>query len=249
MTRSLLVAALVLAATTSLTACNKSDDQPKPKPAAPGSDKPAPTGSGKIEGNVLFTGNAPPPEDWGGSRNADCASKHPDKIQLVKVDNGKLADAFVYVKEGLPPGSYETPTAKVSLDQKNCEFVPRVFGVVAGQEIEAGNSDAFMHNVKSGEFNQGFPSAGVKRSLKLNEEKLPSKIMCDVHPWMQAYAGVMSHPYFAVTKADGTFTISGLVDGTYTLAAWHEKLGTIEVKDVKVTAAAPGKVDLTYAAR
>lgn len=247
-TRSLLLAALALVGTTALCACNNTE-KPKPKPTVPGADKPAPTGSGKIEGNVLFTGNPPPPEEWGGSRNADCATKHDKMIQLVKVADGKLADAFVYVKDGLPPGTYDVPTTKVSLDQKNCEFEPRVFGVVAGQEIEAGNSDAFMHNVKSSEFNQGFPSAGVKRSLKLNEEKLMSKILCDVHPWMQAYAGVMSHPYFAVTKADGTFSLSGLVDGTYTVAAWHEKLGTIEVKDVKVTAAAPGKVDLTYAAR
>jgi hypothetical protein len=247
-TRPLLLATLALLSATALAACD-SGDKPKPKPAVPGGDKPAPTGAGKIEGNVLFTGTPPPPEEWGGSRNADCATKHDKTIQLVKVEGGKLADAFVYVKEGLPPGTHEPPATKVSLDQKNCEFVPRVFGVVATQEIEAGNSDAFMHNVKSSEFNQGFPSAGVKRSLKLNEEKVMSKILCDVHPWMQAYAGVMSHPYFQVTKADGTFSIGGLVDGTYTVAAWHEKLGTIEVKDVKVTAAAPGKVDLTYAAR
>ena len=248
MTRSVLLAALALVSATALAACD-SGDKPKPKPTVPGGDKPAPTGAGKIEGNVLFTGTPPPPEEWGGSRNTDCATKHDKTIQLVKVEGGKLADAFVYVKEGLPPGTHEPPATKVSLDQKNCEFEPRVFGVVASQDIEAGNSDAFMHNIKSAEFNQGFPSAGVKRSLKLNDEKVMSKILCDVHPWMQAYAGVMNHPYFQVTKADGTFSIAGLVDGTYTVAAWHEKLGTIEVKDVKVTAAAPGKVDLTYAVR
>ena len=49
---------------------------------------------------------------------------------------------------------------------------------------------------------------------------------CDVHGWMNAFAGVLDHPYFAVSKPDGSFTIANLPPGTYTLAAWHEKLGT-----------------------
>lgn len=229
--------------------CQGDSSGPKPKPTTTAAAQPAPKGSATIQGTARFSGTVPPPEAWGGATNADCKSKHEATIQLVKVQDGKLEDAFVYVKEGLPPGSYDVPKEKVSLDQKNCEFVPRVFGVVASQDIEAGNSDAFMHNVKSAEFNQGFPSAGVKRVLNLNEEKLMSVIQCDVHPWMRAYAGVMSHPYFAVTKADGAFTISGLTDGTYTVAAWHEKLGQVEVKAVKASAAEPGKAELTFAAK
>jgi hypothetical protein len=239
--------ALVAAAALLVAACQDGGSKPKPTGSGAGSEKPAPTGSAVIRGTVKFTGTVPPPEAWGGSGNADCKSKHEQTIQLVKVADGKLEDAFVWVKEGLPPGTHDPPATKVSLDQKNCEFVPRVFGVVAGQDIEAGNSDAFMHNVKSSEFNQGFPSAGVKRSLKLNDEKLMSVIMCDVHPWMRAYAGVMGHPYFQVTKTDGAFAISGLVDGTYTVAAWHEKLGQVEVKEVKASAAQPGAAELVFA--
>jgi uncharacterized protein (DUF2141 family) len=51
-------------------------------------------------------------------------------------------------------------------------------------------------------------------------------IKCDVHPWMQSYMGVFSHPFFAVTGADGKFTIANLPAGTYEVEAWHEKLGT-----------------------
>jgi hypothetical protein len=148
------------------------------------------------------------------------------------------------VKEGLPKGSYPTPTEPVVFDQKGCEFSPRVFGVRAGQPIAMGNSDKLMHNVKSPEFNQGFPF-GVKRTMTLNDPAVMAIIKCDVHPWMRSYAGVMEHPYFAVTGEDGTFEIKGLVDGEVTVEAWHEKLGKQELK-VKVSAAEPAKADFTF---
>ena len=231
-----------------LVAC-KDDHKPS---SAKGPDKatadvPAPTGNDVIKGVVKFEGAVPAEEKWPGSGNADCKGLRPDTIQYVLVKDGKLQDAFVYVKEGLPKGSYPVPGEPVTFDQKSCEFSPRVFGVRSGQPIAMGNSDKLMHNVKSAEFNQGFPF-GVKKTMQLNDAAVMSTIKCDVHPWMRSYAGVMDHPYFAVTKEDGSFEIKGLVDGEYTVEAWHEKLGTQTAK-VKVGAAAPGSVELVFKAR
>jgi hypothetical protein len=223
---------------------NKSEGGKSTKTAKPGADKPAPTGSAEIAGVVRFDGTAPEPEPWGGKSNADCQKLHPETIQLVKVADGKLEDAFVYVKAGLPEGTYPTPDAKIAFDQKGCEFSPRVFGMMSGQMLAADNNDRFMHNVKSPEWNQGFPF-GVKKDMKLENAAVMDTIKCDVHPWMRAYAGVMEHPYFATTKADGAFSIKGLVDGEYTVAVWHEKLGTQEQK-VKASAAAPGKAEFVF---
>ncbi|HVY47968.1 MAG TPA: hypothetical protein VHB21_18905 [Minicystis sp.] len=222
---------------------NKADKKPEKKASA-AAQKPAPTGHGEIQGVVKFEGTVPPPEPWGGAGNADCRTLHPDTIQLVKVDDGKLEDAFVYVKSGLPEGTYPVPEAKVEFDQKGCEFSPRVFGIMAGQTMATANSDKLMHNVKSAEWNQAFPF-GVKKDMKLDNPAVMNVIKCDVHPWMRAYAGVMEHPYFAVTKKDGAFDLKGLVDGEYTVAAWHEKLGTTEQK-VKVAGGAPAKVELVF---
>lgn len=219
------------------------DAAAKPKP-----EKPAPTGSGVIQGVVKFTGDAPPPEPWGGTSISDCRTLHEDKIQLVKVADGKLQDAFIYVKAGLPEGYYETPDKPVVVDQKGCEFIPRVLGSMAGQPIEFGNSDAFMHNVKSPEWNQGLATKGVKMQLKLQDEGVMVPIRCDVHPWMRAFVGVLPHPYFDVSKADGSFKLSGLVDGEYTVALWHEKLGTQEQK-VKVAGGAPAQLDFEARAK
>ncbi len=70
-------------------------------------------------------------------------------------------------------------------------------------------------------------------------------VKCNVHPWMRAYIGVVSHPFFAVTGDDGTFTIKGLPPGTYTLEAWHEKYGN---QDIQVTVAPKESktLDITY---
>ena len=223
------------------------DNKPKDKAGAAGNAKaeveaPAPTGSAVIKGVVKFQGAAPAPVPWAGT-STECKALHGDTIQLVKVTDGKLEDVFVYVKAGLPKGSYPTPTEPVRFDQKGCEFSPRVFGIMAGQPLAIGNDDRLMHNVKTPEFNQAFPF-GAKKTMKLGIPAVMATIKCDVHPWMRAYAGVMEHPYFAVTKADGAFEIKGLVPGEYTLAAWHEKLGTQEVK-VK----APGSVEITFTAK
>jgi hypothetical protein len=224
-------------------ACNSKSDKPAGSsgPTKPVAEGPAPTGQAVISGVVTFDGAVPAAEPWAGGSNPECKSLRAETIQLVKVQDKKLEDAFVYVKEGLPKGSYPTPTEPVPFDQKACEFTPRVFGIMAGQDIAGANSDKLLHNVKSPEFNQAFPF-NTKKAMKLNDTAVMATIKCDVHPWMRAYAGVMEHPYFAVTKADGSFTIKGLVDGEYTVAVWHEKLGPMEMK-VKASAAAPGKAD------
>ena len=101
------------------------------------------------------------------------------------------------------------------LDQKGCQYVPHVLAVMVGQPIIVKNSDPFLHNVHSlaidnPAFNFGQPnkSTPAARSppMKVAER---FKIKCDVHPWMSAYVNVFEHPYFAVTKEDGTFAIPG----------------------------------------
>lgn len=243
-----LLAGLVLTTALAAAACGKTNSGSSGTGAKPTATKPAPKGSGVIQGVVKFAGAAPAPEPWGGAANADCRTLHDATIQLVKVQDGKLQDAFVYVKAGLPEGTYDVPETPVVVGQKGCEFEPRVFGVMAEQPIEFGNGDAFMHNVKSPEFNQGLATKGVKMQLKLNTEGVMVPVRCDVHPWMRAHAGVMSHPYFDVSKADGSYKIAGLVDGEYTVAIWHEKLGTSEQK-VKVSGGAPATLDFELASK
>ena len=119
-----------------------------------------------------------------------------------------------------------------------------MFGVRAGQPIEITNSDPTLHNVNAVArvnrgFNFGQPMQGMKNTATFTASEVMVRIKCDVHGWMSAYAGVLDHPYFAVTSSGGQFELKNVPAGTYTVEAWHEKLGaqtqnvTLAEKDSK----------------
>ncbi|MFN2565801.1 MAG: carboxypeptidase regulatory-like domain-containing protein [Gemmatimonadaceae bacterium] len=191
-----------------------------------------PRGNATISGTVSFAGNAPANPAIDMSAEAECKAKHAGTVsdpQYV-VKNGKVANVFVYVKSGLPAGaSYTAPSEAVTIDQDGCLYKPRVFGTMVGQTIDIKNSDPVLHNIKAvPKENRGFnisqPRPMVtKRSFNRREVMVP--LECNVHSWMQAYVGVLDHPFFATTNDNGAFEIKGLPPGTYEIEAWHEKLG------------------------
>jgi hypothetical protein len=70
------------------------------------------------------------------------------------------------------------------------------------------------------------PKYVKEKTEVFSEPEIMVPIKCDVHSWMNSYIGVVSNPFFAVTGDDGTFDLSELPAGTYTIEAWHEKYGT-----------------------
>jgi plastocyanin len=151
-------------------------------------------------------------------------------VLLVGPGNG-LQNAFVYVKDGLGDRKFSPPQTPVVLDQKGCKYMPHVFGVQVGQTVTIVNSDPTLHNVHAvpkanSEFNFGQAVKGMKTNRVFDKPEVMVPFRCDVHGWMAAYGGVLSHPYFAVSNADGSFEIKGLPAGTYTVEVWHERLGT-----------------------
>jgi plastocyanin len=154
-----------------------------------------------------------------------------DETIAVVGDGGALKNVFVYVKDGLGTLRFPIPSTPVVLDQKGCQYVPHVLGIQVGQNLEILNSDPTLHNVHAlpkgnQEFNMGQPLPGIKFTRQFSTREVMVPFKCDVHPWMNAWVGVLDHPYFAVTAADGSFSLEGLPPGTYTIEAWHETLGT-----------------------
>jgi plastocyanin len=253
--RNVWVQVLGVALSASVAACGGSQESSAPAAtAAPaGAMKVDPSTAGDIKGAVTITGMAPKNEPIRMNADPVCvkqtASQGPQSQETYKVNGDKLANVFVYVKDGLGNYSYDPPAGNVTLDQHGCRYTPHVFGVRVGQQIEIVNSDPTLHNIHAlpkanPEFNNGQPIQGMKmnHAFKAKEVMVPFK--CDVHGWMNAYVGVLDHPYFAVSKDDGSFEIKGLPPGTYTIEAWHEKLGTTtqsvtigakESKDVSFT--------------
>jgi plastocyanin len=168
---------------------------------------------------------------------------------LVGAGNG-LRNVFVYVKDGLGSRTYAVPTTPVTLDQKGCRYIPHVFGLQVGQQVSISNNDPALHNVHAlpkvnREFNFS-QSPGVPPAPRVfNAPEVMVLFRCDVHGWMNAFGGVVAHPFFAVTKEDGSFEIKGLPSGTYTIEAWHEQLGT-QTQSVVVDGKTAAKVSLSF---
>jgi len=155
---------------------------------------------------------------------------------------------FVYVKDGLGNYVFDTPTETAKIDQKECRYHPHVFGMRVGQPLEIMNSDPTLHNIHAlpkgnSEFNTGQPIQGMKTTHTFDKPEIMVPFKCDVHGWMNAYVGVLPHPYFAVTDKDGKFELKTLPPGTYTLEAWHEKLGT---QTANVTLGPKESKDVTF---
>jgi plastocyanin len=203
--------------------------------AAPAAQEVAQLGASSITGTVTFAGQPPALPPLSMNADPDCAAMHSGQVpneMLVLGSGNTMGNILVWVSEGLPAGrTWPAPTAPVVLDQKGCTYVPHVMGIMVGQTYRILNSDGILHNVHTlpkvnKGFNMAMPAARKEATTTFEREEAVFQIKCDVHPWMSAYIGVFTHPFFSVTGTDGTFTIAGLDPGTYEITAWHERLGT-----------------------
>jgi plastocyanin len=193
---------------------------------------------------VIFEGE--PPERKPIVRDSDpvCA-KIPKLSEEVVVDHGKLKDVLVRIKNGTM-GEHKPPAEPIVIDQKECMYTPRVVGMMSGQRVAVRNSDPTNHNVGglSGTkmlFNKAQPPNAHDLLVDGPKDGV-LELQCSSHDWMHAWLPVMDHPFFAVTAADGSFEIKNLPQGTYTLEAWHPKLG---LKTLTVVIGKAGRANVT----
>ncbi len=223
-----------------------------PAPAVPTGPAVDPATAGTVTATVTFEGAVPAPQMMRLEGDPKCVSENggPERADesLVVGQNQALQNVFVYVKDGLGSFSFPVPPEPVLLDQDKCRYTPRVLGVRVGQPLSIRNSDPLLHNVRAnGTINQAFnmstPLEGVSFSRTFATREIMVPFKCDVHAWMTAFVGVLDHPYFGTTAADGRVVLGNLPPGTYTLEAWHETLGT---KTQQVTIAAKGSKDVAF---
>ena len=219
-------------------------------------------GTGTISGVVSYNGTPPAPTKIDTAADPVCGQKNPNLMtDNVVVKDGKLANVFVYIKEGTVEGgkkigdySWDTPATAIKLDQNGCHYVPHVMGVMVNQKIQITNSDATQHNIHwtpklNQEWNQSQPNGAppIEKAFTRAEVLVPVK--CNQHPWMRAYIGVMKNPLYAVSSETGAYEIKGVPPGKYTVIAWREGQ-TPEEKPMEVTVTANGtaKADFSFGA-
>ena len=261
--RNVWMSALGLVLSVAVTACgggqessSSSGESAAPAAAPAGAERVDPATAGSIMGMVSVDGMAPDNEPIRMNADPVCVQQASgpqfQETFVVGAEGNTLGNVFVYVKDGLGNYVYDPPSGSVTLDQQGCRYIPHVFGVRVGQELVIVNSDPTLHNVhatpaNNTEFNNGQPIQGMKMSHEFTATEVGLPFKCDVHGWMNAYVGVMDHPYFAVTGEDGKFELAGLPPGTYTVEAWHERLGTT-TQSVTIGASETGEANFTFQA-
>jgi plastocyanin len=186
-----------------------------------------------VSGRVSFEGAVPENPPVKVSSDPACMRANANGLTFENyiVKDGGLDNVFVYVKDGLGNYYFDVPAEPVKLDQQGCRYTPHVLGVRVGQPVEIANSDETTHNVHAlpdtnGEFNFAQYIKGQKTVKTFTAPEVMVPLKCDLHGWMNAFVGVVEHPYFAVTAGGGRFEIRNLPAGKYTIEAWHEKAGT-----------------------
>ncbi len=210
--------------------------------------------AGNITGKIVYSGPKVSPTAIKMNADPKCMAMHKGKEayaeQLVVNPNNTLSDVFIYIKTGLEGKKFPTPTTKVTIAQEGCMYHPHVFGIMTKQPLEIINEDPTLHNIhalpkNSSQFNIAQPMKGMKTTKSFDKPEVMVKIKCEVHNWMAAYAGVLDHPFFAVSGDKGTYEIKNLPPGEYEVEAWQEKLGTKTMK-VTVGASDTKTVDFTF---
>lgn len=217
-----------------LAGCSKKEEAPSEEaaPTAAPAAKAAPIDAATVAtvtGTIKLDGAAPKARKIDMSQDPACSGGM-GMTETVVSEGGNLSNVFVYVKDGLGDRTFAAPTAKVTIDQHGCHYVPHVLGAMTGQTVEILNSDPTTHNIhpspknnKEWNESQAPKASPLEKSFAREEVLLPVK--CNQHPWMKMYVGVVKSPFFSVSGKDGKFTITGLPPGKYTIAAVHETLG------------------------
>jgi len=208
---------------------------------------------GNISGKVTYEGTPAKQKPIDMSKEPSCAQQHstPITTETVVVGSGNsLVNVIVYISAGAPDDS--APAQAVTITQKGCQYIPHVVPMVVNQELKVANEDQTSHNIHplakaNHEWNKSQPPGTPPFSEKFSQpEFIPVK--CNVHPWMHSTFAVLKNSHYAVSGADGSFSLPNLPPGKYTVSAWHESYGE-QTQEVTISGSETKTVNFVFKAK
>ena len=192
---------------------------------------------GTVNGKVTYSGSVP-------TKKVIPTSIRDVKLISVGAGNG-VRNAVVFLKGVQGGKAWGEPASLPVLDNVKCEFEPHIQVIRAG-EIDVVNTDPVLHNThgfygRRTAFNLALPNAGQRIKTELTRTGLV-RVECDAHGWMLAWIYVADSPYYVLTGDDGSFSLTDVPPGDYTLVAWQEHTNATEMP---VTVKAGGTAEVT----
>ena len=201
---------------------------------------------GVVRGVVGVRGDESAPASVAVSQHHDvCGTTVPNRH--LEVNGGRVANALVVLDY---QGQADFGETTVTLENTGCNFQPSVQVAPPGAKLILRNGDPISHTMM---FEHDGHDLGTVK-LEPDQQKkqgdalaLPGllEVRCVAHDWMYAKVWVVPHPYYAITKADGSFTVGLVPPGAYKLRVWHEELGVLE-KDIIIQGNETVRANFTY---
>jgi plastocyanin len=175
--------------------------------------------TGRVSGRVILTAAVPTP-----IVSATYASRRVERA--LAPSGSEIANVVVFVQDAPHTGSL--PVGRARIAQQGESFSPRVVAITRGSTVDFPNADPYFHDVfslsRAASFDLGSYPRGSSRSWQFPRAGIV-KVYCHIHSHMSASILVFDHPYFAIPRSDGSFTLDDLPAGTYHVSAWHERIG------------------------
>ncbi len=193
---------------------------------------------GRINGRVVLTVAVPSP-----IAAASYASRRVERPVTTAVN--ELSNVVVFVRDVVHSGPL--PLTRARIAQQGESFSPRVVAITRGSTVDFPNGDPFFHDVfslsRAATFDLGSYAKGSSRSWQFPRAGIV-KVYCHIHSHMSASILIFDHPYFAIPRPDGSFSLEGLPAGSYQVSAWHERIGE-NIQPVRVEAGRAADVEFS----
>lgn len=186
---------------------------------------------GTLEGVVVYRGDVPTKKVIPSKDVETCGGPRDEPVIRVGADQA-VESAVVYLVGVAKGKAWPEQGKPPEIDNVKCRFEPEVQVIPPGG-LDVVNSDPVLHNThgyygKRTAFNLGLPNQGQRIPVELKRAGTV-RVDCDAHGWMEGWIYVADNPYYAVTGADGKFTISDVPPGDYKLVAVQSFTGPIEM--------------------